>query len=289
MPFVFAYLLILLAYLGVGLILLIAALLLALVPRLRSRAKWLALGVLGSVAGVFTFQLAALPIVLAILSTLMGPIAFFHGGGNTTNLAVITASLGSLLFATGFFAFASLAGFITGWNAVNALGAGIAPRAFLASDRILKRIWSLFQRPYRLPLLIWLLLAWATVAASGLRCWLNSGVTIGEVAGSYLANTPAGHATLNVRPNGQWEYLLEGQSAFARTGKWTLEPQESNRSTVAIVFENFALGFPSSHGAARERPGFVFSYFSRDCAGKLRACFGVDDQDCFERTSTGRP
>src|SRR5262245_32952108 len=131
-----AYLTALLAYVGLALALLFVALPLALIPRFRPRAKWLALGVPGSFIGVFGSQLAAAPIVLALVWTVLLPVGSFDGGGVTTNPFIILLAIASILVAAAFFGSVSLAGFVVGWRAANALGEGTPLRAFFASDKI---------------------------------------------------------------------------------------------------------------------------------------------------------
>jgi hypothetical protein len=159
-----------------------------------------------------------------------------------------------------------------------ALGQGIALRTYLASEKIWQVVATAFRRPYRLPLLLWLLCVWSVFAISASRCWLNSGVTAAEVPGAYRAT-----ASL---PESQ----LEGARA---AGRWEFEPAQSDNATVVISFE--VKSGPRQHqpGSLSEHdplagPGFVYSSVSRDCAGNLHVCFGADDQFCFERQSEAR-
>lgn len=174
MPLAVGYLAAAVVLVALELLLLIVALLMAPIPRFRPKAKCIALGVPGSFVGVFVFQLAALPIVLAMLWTLLFPAAYFHGGGQTTNPFVILVFICGFLGPTAVFALASLVGFLTGWRAANALGEGIALRAFLASDRVWQRVSILLRRPYRLPLLVWLMGVWAAFGLAALRWHLTS-------------------------------------------------------------------------------------------------------------------
>lgn len=278
MPLAFLYLMALLAYVGAMLLLLVAAVFLALIPRFRSAASSLALGVSGSFAGVFAFQIVALPIALAIIWTLLVPIGYFHGGGHTTNPLVIGVEIGAFLIAAGLFASASLAGFVTGWSAAIARGEGIALRTFLSSSRVWRHVTTPFRRPYLLPVLLWLLAVWSVPGISGVRCWLNNTeIAVADLPGIYRAQVVAGPAMLELKPEGRWEYRLEGQSEPIRAGKWTFEPSWSDRSTIVVTFQGFALE------AAIKQPGFVYSEFANSCAGKLRVCFGADDRTCFEQ------
>jgi len=280
----------------VAFLLLASALLMAVVPRWRPLAKRIALGVSGSAAGLLAFQLAALPIVLAILWTFLVPVGYFHGsGGAMTNPLIIVLSIGSILVATAFFGTASLGGLVFGWRAANALGQGIALRTYLASEKIWQVVATAFRRPYRLPLLLWLLCVWSVFAISASRCWLNSGVTAAEVPGAYRATASLPErSVLDIKADGSWEYRRESQLEGARAaGRWEFEPAQSDNATVVISFE--VKSGPRQHqpGSLSEHdplagPGFVYSSVSRDCAGNLHVCFGADDQFCFERQSEAR-
>jgi hypothetical protein len=159
---------------AVELLLLGAALLMALVPRFRSHAKWIALGVPGSLVGVFASQLAALPIVLAFLWTFLVPVGYLHGGGQTANPFVIAFAIGPALVAIVLFASASLAGFVVGWGAANALVGGAPLPAFLSSNRAWRYLSAPLRRPYRLPLLVWLAVVWAMFGLAVLRGWFHA-------------------------------------------------------------------------------------------------------------------
>jgi hypothetical protein len=174
MPATFAYLLAAFAFVTVELLLLGAAMLMALIPKFRRHAKWIALGVPGSLVGVFASQLAALPIVLAVLWTFLVPVGYFHGGGQTTNPLVIAFGIGPTLVAIALFASVSLAGFGLGWGAANALLEGTPLRTFLESNRAWRYLSSPIRRPYRLPLLVWLVVVWLAFGLAVLRGWFNS-------------------------------------------------------------------------------------------------------------------
>jgi hypothetical protein len=252
-------------------------------------AKRIALGVPGSAVGLLAFQVAALPIVLAILWTFLVPIGYLYGGGVTANPLVIVFSIGSILAATAFFGTASLGGLVLGWNAANALGEGISLRTFLASDEIWQVVSAALQRPYRLPLVLWLLCVWSVFGISAVRCWLNSGATVAEVPGVYRAAFSQGPARLDLKPDGSWTYRLEVQPGPLRTGKWTFEAHESDSATVVVSFQYSGVHRNEAPPEAGEfpvtRPGFTLSDVSRDCAGKLLLCFGADERICFERQS----
>jgi hypothetical protein len=193
-----------------------------------------------------------------------------------------------------FFGSVSLGGFIVGWRAANALGEGFPLLAFLAADEVWQLVSTVFQRPYRLPLFLWLMCAWSAFAVSGVRCWLNSGVAIAEVPGTYRATSPFPEPhVLAIKADGSWEYRRESQSADTQAGKWAFEPIDSDSATVVITFQ-VKSGSQGKAGSLLARDplanrGFVFSYISRDCAGKLLVCFGADDQICFERMSEPKP
>jgi hypothetical protein len=218
MPAAFAYLVAAFVLVAVGLLLLASALLMALVPRLRPLAKQIALGVPGSAIGLLAFQLAALPIVLAALWTFLVPVGYFHGGeGVTTNPLIIALSIGSILVATAFFGTASLGGLIFGRRAANALGEGIPLRTYLASEETWQVVATAFRRPYRLPLLLWLLCVWSAFGISASRCWLNSGATSAEVPGRYRATAPFPERyVIDIKADGSWEYQRESQLEGAR-------------------------------------------------------------------------
>ena len=291
MPAAFAYLAAAFVLVVVGLLLLASALLIALVPRWRPLAKRIALGVPGSAVGLLAFQLAAFPVVLAILWTFLVPVGYFHGsGGVTTNPLIVVLSIGSILVATAFFGTASLGGLVFGWRAANALGQGIALRTYLASEEIWQVVATAFRRPYRLPLLLWLLCVWSVFGIWASRCWLNSGVTVAEVSEAYRATAPLPERNvLDIKADGSWEYRreshLEGERA---AGRWEFEPAQSDSTTVVLSFEVKSGSNQDQSSSLRERDplaqaGFVYGSVSRDCAGKLIVCFGADDQVCFEQ------
>lgn len=294
MPAAFAYLAAAFVLVAVGVLLLAAALPMALVPRLRPLAKRIALGVPGSAIGLLAFQVAALPVVLATLWTFLVPIGYFHGsGGTTANPLIILPLLGGVLAATALFGTASLGGLVLGWRMANALGRRVPLRVFLASDEIWKAVSIAFQRPYRLPLLIWLLCVWSAFGISASRCWLNSGATVAEVPGVYRATAPFPERNvLDIKADGSWEYRRETNLEAARAGRWQFERAQSDRVTVVISFEVKSSSRQHDSGPllardplALTRPGFVYSSVSRDCAGKLLVCFGADEQICYERQS----
>jgi hypothetical protein len=88
-----AYFLALFVYVALALLSLSFAALLAVVPRWRSPAGWLALGVAGSFPGVFTFQVMVVPFAWAILF----PLAFWFDG------AIVTKPLKIGITLTGVF------------------------------------------------------------------------------------------------------------------------------------------------------------------------------------------
>jgi hypothetical protein len=119
-------------------------------------------------------------------------------------------------------------------------------------------------------------------------------VTIAEVRGTYRVTSPFPEAhVLDIKADGSWEYRRESQLADPQAGKWAFEPNESDSATVVITFQ-VKSGSQGKAGSLLARDplanrGFVFSYISRDCAGKLLVCFGADDQICFERMSEPKP
>jgi hypothetical protein len=293
MPAAVAYLAAAFVLVVVALLLLASALLMALVPRWRPLAKRIVLGVPGSAVGLLAFQVAAFPILLAMLWTLVAPIAYFHGGGPTSPLFALL-SVGALFAATLLFGAASLGGLVLGWRVANALGQCISLQDFLASDQVWNRASIIFKRPYRLPFLIWLLCAWSAMAMSAVQCWLNSGASIAEVPGTYRATAASPERyVLDIKADGSWEYRREGQLESVRAGRWEFEPSQSDTATAVITFKVKAGSRQGEPGSPPEhdplaRPGFVYSSVSRDCAGRLHVCFGADDQICFERQSEAR-
>jgi hypothetical protein len=295
MPVASAYLAAAFALVAVGLLLLASALLMALVPRLRPLAKRIALGVPGSAIGLLAFQLAAFPVVLAILWTFLVPVGYLNSsGGVTTNSLIIALLVGSaFLTATAFFGIASLGGLVFGWRAANALSEGVPLRSYLGSERIWQLVATAFRRPYRLPLLLWLLCVWSVFGISASRCWLNSGATVAEVPGVYRATAPFPERNvLDIKADGSWEYRRETDLEAARAGRWEFEPAQSDQVTVVISFEVKSGSRQDDSGPllardplALTQPGFVHSSVSRDCAGKLLVCFGADEQICYERQS----
>jgi hypothetical protein len=285
MPAAFVYLVAAFVLIAVGLALLAAALPVALIPLLRPLAKRIALGVPGSAIGLLAFQLAAFPVVLAILWTFLVPVGYFHsGGGVTSNPLIIAASIGSVLAATAFFGTASLGGLVFGWRAANALGEGISLRTYLASEEIWQVVSTAFRRPFRLPLTLWLLCVWSGSAISAARCWLNAGATVADVPGVYRSTLSERATLLDIKADGSWAYRLEAQPGPQHTGKWTVEAHEGDSSTVVVSFE-VPSGPHQNEESPLSRPGFVQSDVSRDCAGRLLVCFGADARVCFERQS----
>jgi hypothetical protein len=140
---------------------------------------------------------------------------------------------------------------------------------------------------YRVPLLLGVLLGYSTMGTLALRAWLNSGVTLADVIGTYNATRdPSGRAKLEVKADGTWDYRIDRQPEFHRTGKWTFEPQLTTSSSVVITLEEFSLGFPTYLGEPQARlqmPGFFRIYIHRSSAGGSIWCVHPDGGVCFQR------
>ena len=84
-------------------------------------------------------------------------------------------------------------------------------------------------------LLLGVLLGYSAMGALALRGWLISGVTLADVIGTYSATRdPSVRAKLEVKSDGTWDYRMDQQPEFHRTGKWTFEPQLTTSSSVVI-------------------------------------------------------
>jgi len=136
-------------------------------------------------------------------------------------------------------------------------------------------------------LLLGVLLGYSAMGALALRGWLISGVTLADVIGTYSATRdPSVRAKLEVKSDGTWDYRMDQQPEFHRTGKWTFEPQLTTSSSVVISLERFSLGFPSYPGEPQARlqtPGFFLIYIHRSSAGGTIWCVHPDGGVCFQR------
>jgi hypothetical protein len=122
------------------------------------------------------------------------------------------------------------------------------------------------------------------MGAQALRAWINSGITLADVIGTYSARDPSVRAKLDVKADGTWDYRIDRQPEFQRTGKWTFEPQLTTSSSVVITLEKFSLGFPSYQGEPQmQMPGFFLIYIHRSYAGGTQWCVHPDGGVCFQR------
>jgi hypothetical protein len=105
------------------------------------------------------------------------------------------------------------------------------------------------------------------------------GISQTDAMGEYRADVPSGLAILTVKPDFTWEYRIDG-SNFARSGKWSPEPNDTTRSVYAITFVPFEFGFPTSPFDP-QKPSIWPAQFFRDYRGKIQACIMIVDI-CFK-------
>jgi hypothetical protein len=208
-----AYLAALFAYAALGSLLLGVAGLLALVPSFRSFSRWLALGTLGSFPSVFAFQVIAFPLVGGIAFAL----GFLYGGKQLSEPfdIVVAMSGAGLMLAT--FALASLYGFVFGWRTANAVWEGARFQTLLANDPVCRRLAK-----YRTPLLLGFILVGSANGVQKLRWWLNSGITVEDVIGTYRVKNASTQALLEVNADRTWKYLFVGPPEFSKI--WDMGP-----------------------------------------------------------------
>jgi len=236
---------------------------------------------MGSFLGVFSFQVMVFPFALIILFAVGFSFELFVGQTHLTNPLQIWFLIGTILLIFAAFAGASLYGFVFGWSAANTLWRGATFRTILAGDPVFHRLVK-----YQAPLLLVLLLGGLAIGAQALRVWLNSGITLADVIGTYSARDPSVRAKLDVKADGTWDYRIDRQPEFHQTGKWTFEPQVTTSSSVVITLEQFTLGFPSYPGEPQARlqmPGSFLIYFHRNYAGVTQWCVHPDGGVCFQR------
>jgi hypothetical protein len=100
---------------------------------------------------------------------------------------------------------------------------------------------------------------------------------------------PYGRATLVVKGDGAWNYLLNTKPELGPSGKWTLESAESTPTVIALSLFPFRFGFPRDE-LDLERPAHHLFYFSKRRSGKVGTCvenlgtkFGPKGRLCFEQ------
>jgi len=134
MPPTFAYVIALFCYVcaaGVGLAVCAA---LAVVPSLRTSVRRIAGGIMGSLPGVFLFQMLSIPLLgiawmlFWTVSKVIGPL---EGTSQIIwNVVVIIAFVGG-------FAIASVVGFLVGWRIGARIATGISPVEAVRTSRLL--------------------------------------------------------------------------------------------------------------------------------------------------------
>src|SRR5689334_5740104 len=87
-----------------------------------------------------------------------------------------------------------------------------------------------------------LLLGFAGCLASLAACG-RSPPTLEEALGAYRLDGPAGVAMLRLNRDGTWEYELEKDGGFRKTGRWAREAAMGSPSTLVIGLNAFELGF----------------------------------------------
>ena len=135
----FAYAVALIAYICFGAAVLALAIALAIVPRTRPWARWLAGGVIGSYPGVFIFQLLTLPLAVCVFVLLWLLSRFETHVGAPFAIACV---LSVLVLGLG----ASLVGFFTGWSVGSAVAFGTPVLDAISltwAGRLLRRLWPL--------------------------------------------------------------------------------------------------------------------------------------------------
>jgi hypothetical protein len=114
-------------------------------------------------------------------------------------------------------------------------------------------------------------------------------IAVSDVPGTYRTATPYGRATLVVKEDGAWNYLLDTRPELRPSGKWTLETTQSTPTLIALSLFPFAFGFPRDQ-VDPQRPTHHFFYFSKRRTGKIETClenlgtkFGPKGRLCFEQ------
>ena len=135
MPPTFAYAMMLTAYVAFAVMVWLLAALLALPRRTRRLAKHIAMGMLGSFAGVFAYQVVGGPLVFLLL--LVGGLAVrLLQPASASDVLLMVVALGTV----GLFAAISAYGFYRGWRAGYRVAKGIPPKTALFDDPVVGRI-----------------------------------------------------------------------------------------------------------------------------------------------------
>jgi len=134
-PLTLIYLLAMAAVVALGVIVLAAALLLAILPAYRRAARRLAGGVIGALPFALFFQGLSLPILVAI-ATIAALFAIWSSPAEGPSLIVATAVAGLMLAV---FITASVTGIIAGWAVGARIASGTTVRDALRASRLALR------------------------------------------------------------------------------------------------------------------------------------------------------
>jgi hypothetical protein len=132
-PVALAYLFAMAVCLALGVIALAVGLLLAVWPRGRQTARWLAGGTIGSLLFLVFFQGLSLP-VLVLIAAVPFFLGIWSGPADTPNMIIAMGALGLMLAV---FLVASIAGLIAGWGIGARVASGMSVRGALSASRAL--------------------------------------------------------------------------------------------------------------------------------------------------------
>jgi hypothetical protein len=119
-----------------------------------------------------------------------------------------------------------------------------------------------------------------TIALASIVGCNPSPPTLGDIMGTYRLNAPVGVAVLAIGPNGVWEYSLNSKEPLSNRGKWVREQAVDSSGKLAIVLQEFQLGF-KRYAQENPRPVNFFLTFEKTRSGQIQSCLTEDNQLCF--------